>query len=131
MTMSGSCPIPAKKRRFIEELLEAGSVTGAARAVGVTPRTGRRWLADVGLRAALGRATDGVYAGLASRAGAMMQGALDTLDDIMLAERPLRGAAVQVRAAKVVIDTALRLREVGDLADRVGLLEDRLEVNGG
>ena len=120
--------LSVKQLRFVEHLLDCGSVAEASRKVGRTPRTGRRWLADLRLRAALGQETDGLYAELAIRAARMAGESMDTLRDVRRSDLVSTGA--RVRACQLLIDTALRLRQETDLQDRVAMLEQRGVDNG-
>ena len=119
-----------KKTRFIEELLLTGTISGASRAAGVTPRTGRRWMQDVRVRVALGKSTDAIYSELAIRASRMAGEALDVLRGIAKAEYQAKGASTRVRACQAILDMAVKLREQTDLQDRVAMLEERGIDNG-
>ena len=119
-----------KKGRFIEALLLTGTISGASRAAGVTPRTGRRWMQDVRVRVALGKSADAIYSELAIRAARMAAEALDQLGDIARNGYSEKGAGVKVRACQAILDMAVKLREQTDLQDRVAMLEQRGVDNG-
>lgn len=117
--------LTAKQEAFLAALLVAPTVTEAARVANVAESTARRWLAQPLIhrawldrrREVVDQAMTGVQ--LATRA------AVATLLDCL---KPKYPAAVRVRAATSLLDTALRSVEIGDLAARIEELEAALET---
>lgn len=114
------------KQSAIRALLQTKTVTEAAALAGVGERTLFRWLADSDFRAALATA-EGELLDAAQRRLLALQGkAIDTLDALLAPESEV-SHAVQLRAAQVVLDSLLKLRELRDLEERLAALESRLE----
>lgn len=108
------------QRKAIEGLLTSGSTTDAAASANVNRSTLYRWMRDPafvqGLRDAEQEAVAGLsrtLAGLGELAGAALRDALHEDQKI----------TVRVRAAEVVTDRLLRLRELVELERRLVALE--------
>jgi len=120
----------AKKQRAIVALLTERTTADAAGAAGVGLRTLHRWLAEDGeFQAALRQAEEGAIdhavrrlVGLQDTAIAVLAAVLDT-DDI--------SAGVRVRAAGMVLENVLRLRELRTLEERIAALEAAYNTQAG
>ena len=123
--MTETVTLSAKQRRFVAALLTAKSMREAARQAGISDRSCWRYLAAEPVRAELARRQDTVLAHVARRLAAEMEQALDVLHEVMVS----RDApdAPRVSAARAVLDSGLRLAEFVALAERVKVLEERLE----
>ncbi len=107
--------------------LVAGSDYAAAASVsGVSVRTVRRWRTLKWFRSELEAEQSRVMEASCLRLGNLTQKALSVLEDMM--DDPEVAAGVRVRAAGLVIDAALRWKEVADLAARVENLERSLST---
>jgi hypothetical protein len=108
----------------IAALLETGTIEGAAKKVGVSERTLRRWLDDPAFAGAYRRARAEV---LGFALGALQRAVADAEDTLKKAMKG-KGTAVQVSAARAVIEHALRsveVSDVGELAARLAALEQK------
>ena len=76
-------PVSDNQRKVIEALLEHGSQTAAAEAVGLSRRTVWRYLKDPAFRSEFGRALDGVYSELAAMAAKRAGDAIECLGDVV------------------------------------------------
>lgn len=113
--------LTARQRRAVVAVLTAPTLDEAARALGVNPRTLRRWRAHEPFAAAVRQA-----------ARDLDREAVDTLRAATVdAVRVLRAAladktpAIRVRAAVALLDAAERARD-DDVAERLDALERRL-----
>jgi molybdenum-dependent DNA-binding transcriptional regulator ModE len=117
----------ARQGRGEEALLNAlaagSSVKQAAQAAGLSERTVYRRLANTGFQQRLSAIRDelitaalGELVGCASKAVATLRGLLEARDE-----------RVQLQAAKVLLEQALRLREAVALEQRLAALERRAE----
>jgi hypothetical protein len=105
-------------------MLTARTVAEAAHEVGVTERTGYKYLANPDVKQAIAQALDVVLAQATRQAVAAVIGSLDTLVEIHTDRDNPAGA--RVSAARAIVPLGLRLREALDLAERVTELENRL-----
>jgi hypothetical protein len=114
-----------RQRRFIEALLVNPTIDAAAAAVGISRRTGTRWMGRPAVRAALAAALDealGVAVRVAVRS---MPSAVATLHRIHTDPDVTPGA--RVSAARAILDAGPKLYEANDLAERVAALEAKTE----
>lgn len=128
--MSVSGEITPRQRRVLERLLKGETVTDAAQREGVSARQVFRWLrADPEFRATLREAQsvllDGVGVQLVTLANRAV-GVLAELIDSYPARGDVPGAAVRRRAARDVLDCALRWKELLDFEQRLSALEEAL-----
>lgn len=123
--MSAEIDLSPRKRAFVAALAGGRSRTQAAKAVGISPRTARRYLADPLVVAALAEAQAETLGDVARRlnAGALM--ALDVLEAVM-ADAAL-SPNVRVRAALGWLAEAWQAREMLDFEARLSRLEAALE----
>lgn len=108
--------------RAIEALLVSESVPEAARLAGVPQRTLYRWLDEPAFAAALRRAEGRIIDEAARRLTRVAGKAIATLEAIL--DDPSVPVATRVRAALGVLDQAIRLRELRDVAKRIEQLEE-------
>ena len=121
MAENGS-KLSAKQHRAITALLTSKSVTEAATATGQGERTIYRWLSEPAFRQALS-AAEGDLIDVATRRLLQLQGgALDTLE-ALLGDGADASAGVPLRAAQVVLEHLLKLREMRDIEQRLQALE--------
>jgi hypothetical protein len=111
------------QRKAIESLLTTGTVAAAALNANVNRGTIYRWMADEffvhELRQAEREAVEGLsraLAGLGDLAASALRDALDSRQKI----------TVRLRAAEIVTDRLLKIRELVDLEARLAELEQRV-----
>ena len=110
-----------RQRRFVAAMITTRTVAEAAHEVGVTERTGYKYLANPDVKQAIAQALDVVLAQATQLAVASITGSLDTLVEIHNGRDNPAGA--RVSAARALVLWGLRLREALDLAERVTELE--------
>ena len=122
--------LSAKQHRALEALLSGTTKSDAATAAGVTPRTLNRWLSeDVLFWDTLRSESQKAVFDATRRLTAAMDTAVTTMTAVMSdADAP---AAVRLRAAQVVTETAIKLIETSDILRRLEELETRLTGNEG
>lgn len=110
------------QRKAIECLLTTGNITAAALAADVNRNTLYRWMRDetfaAELQTAEAEAVQGlsrVLAGLGDSAAAALKDALDSGQKI----------TVRLRAAEIVTDRLLKIRELVELEQRIAALEQQ------
>lgn len=113
-----------RQRRFVTAMLTARTIAEAAAAVGVTERTGLRYLSLPDVKAALAAALDDALGQVARLAVAAMTEALETLESIHQDANAPAGA--RVSAARAVFEGGPKLREARVLADRMSEIETKL-----
>ena len=115
------------QRRAITALLKHSTIAAAAEDCQLTERTLYRYLDDETFRVELSR-REGIALGLATRRLlTMVDKALDALESVL--ERPeQRGAGNKRMAAKTVIDSLLKVRELVTLEQRISELERMANV---
>jgi hypothetical protein len=113
-----------KKRQAVAALLTAPTVAEAARVAGVAERTIYRWLAgDAAFVADLRAAEETAIDHAARRLVGLQDDAIGLLGDVVADATAAPG--VRVRAASLIVDLALRLRELRSLEERVAALEGK------
>lgn len=119
--MSENGILTAKQQRFVRHLLSEKDTRAAARAAGVSERTGYRWIALPAVQAALadleGAALSEVTRGLLRLASQ----AIGTLEEAM--NEPDARLSARIRAADVVLARLLSLRALATLEERITQLE--------
>jgi len=110
----------ARQRAFVAWLLVADAGT-AAREVGISERTARRWRRDPVVQAELSRLTDLAAADAAARFSGSLAVAAETLRRILLDEEI--SPAVRASAAARVVDAAAKMKDTADLSERISRLE--------
>jgi phage terminase small subunit len=122
--MAHSGTLSTRQRKFITALVSSPTIEAAAKVAGIGRRTGFRYLQDPAVKAELARLLDGLQGQATRRVVASMSEALEVLRGVYLDDESPTGA--KVSAAKCVLDSGPRLRESGDLAERLALLEQQL-----
>ena len=121
MTENGRRLTP-KRRAFVRALLTEKDTRSAAKAAGISERTAYRWVQDPAIQAALlnaeGAALEQVTRGLLRLA----RGAVDTLEEAM--DDTGARTSARVRAADIVLQRLLQLRELVTLEERISALEE-------
>ncbi len=115
-----------KQKKAIQNLLNGRTKSQTAAAVGVTPRTLSRWLANPTFHAALTNATDHALANAAHRLTVTLDDAVATLAEIM-ADKDARDPD-RLRAADLIIHRGLDLIQQKQLTERIAALEARINV---
>jgi hypothetical protein len=120
---SNSDGLTSAQVRAIEALLTLPSITAAAKTVGVTDRTLRRWLAEDGpFKGAVRQARADMLTHASARLAAACSAAADTLVELLDSE--VRDE-VRVAAARSILASAAKAEEVDNLAARLEELEKR------
>jgi transcriptional regulator with PAS, ATPase and Fis domain len=117
-----------RQRRFVAAMLTARTVREAAATVGVTERTGLKYLANPAVKRALGQALDDALGQATRQVVKAMTGALETLKEIH--QDPGAPTGARVSAARAILDAGPKLREALELAERVTALEESLLAGG-
>lgn len=121
MTESANDDLTTRQRRAVAALLSARDIKAAAAAANVGYNTLRTWLDDPAFVAEL-RSAEGQAIDAATRRLIDLQGqAIDALAEVLGSGA---SAAVKVRAAAVVLDGLLRLRELRNIEERLSRLEE-------
>lgn len=122
--------LSAKQHRAIEALLSGSTKGDAAAAAGVNPRTLNRWInEDVLFWDTLQGESKRTVFDATRRLTAAMDTAVTVMTEVMQdASAP---AAVRLRAAQVVTETAVKLIETTDILRRVEELETKVTGNEG
>ena len=111
-----------RQERAIVALLAEPSIEAAAKTAEVSDVTIWRWMKQPEFRSKLRDARRAVVEGAIGRLQAAATEAVDTLRRSLTCGTP----SVEVRAATVILDQAIRAVELFDLAERVEHLEARL-----
>lgn len=111
----------ARWTRACMALLEYPTVDAAARAIGVTERTLRRYLADPDFCAMLAAYQQQALDHAASRLAGLVSAAVDTLAEEL--RDPNAPPGVRVHCAQHILSRAVTYQELVDLAPRVHQLE--------
>jgi hypothetical protein len=110
---------PQQEDAAISALLAEPTIAAAAKTVGVDESTLRRWLAEPEFRARYRGARRQVVEAAIGRLQTVATKAVDALERNLSCGTP----AVEVGAAKAVLDQAIKAVELVDLAERVEQLE--------
>lgn len=120
--------LTARQNKAIEALIAGQSKEAAAAVAGVTSRQLRRWLhEDVLFGETLERASRAGFFEATVRLSGGLDVAIDQLMQIL--EDSQASATIRLRAAGLVIDAALKLRETFDILERLDMLETRITAN--
>jgi hypothetical protein len=122
--------LSAKQNKALEALLSGAAKGDAATVAGVTPRTLNRWInEDVLFWDTLqGESQKTVYEAT-RRLTAAMDTAVTVINEVMIDKAT--PAAIRLRAAQIVADTALKLIETSDILRRLDELETKVIGNEG
>jgi hypothetical protein len=98
------------------------SVPTAAQRAGASERTAYRRLDDPAFRSRIAQARSALFAEAVGRLAGLAGKAADALGELLTSDRDL----VKLQAAKSVLELGPKLREAGELAERVEALERRM-----
>ena len=123
--------LDTRQRKAVAALITGKTQAQAAAAAGVSSKTVWRWLADNTDFAAVIKAHTSLamHAARVQLAG-NLETAVSTIIEIMTAVKPAAGSGARLRAAKMVIDSALRVAEFSDILERLEVIETRLAGDG-
>lgn len=122
--------LSARQYRALEALLGGATKSDAATAAGVDPRTLNRWMnEDVLFWNTLQDESRKTVFDATRRLTAAMQSAVSVMMEVM--EDGDAPAAVRLRAAQVVTETAVKLIETNDILRRLDELETKVIGNEG
>ena len=124
-----SAKLIARQMRLVAALLSEPTTADAAKLVGVSERTARRWLALSHVKAALAQAQDAAIADAARRLAGAMGKAVDAL--VALAGDELTLGSARVAACRAILSEGRRLAELVSLTERVEKLELERRANDG
>lgn len=113
----------SNQRRAVEAFLTGGSVSVAAVAAGVSERTIYTWRANADFKAAMQAASDEIIGETVQSLSGASRDAVCVLRAVMHKESA--NDAIKVQAAKAILDSVLKLRELHGLEQRVRELEER------
>jgi hypothetical protein len=102
------------------------SVPAAAERAGVSERTAYRRLDDPAFRRRIAETRSALFTEAVGRLAALAGKAADALGELLTSNRDL----VKLQAAKGVLELGPKLREAGELAQRLDALERRLTDEG-
>lgn len=114
-----------KQLRGITAILSTATVQDAARVVGVTPRTLGYWLSQPHFQAALAAAEREQLQAIHRELRGHQARAITVLRELM--DSPKSRPTVRLRAAALLLDIGLRLRQTIELEQRIAQLEQQLE----
>ena len=118
-TVDGLTP---KQHKALAALLSEPTVKAAAAKVGIGERTLHTWLREPAFDAAYTAARHDAVGRAMGRLQHATGIAVDALVEVLDIRTPAR-AAVRVAAAKVIIEYAIRFRELDELESRIAQLE--------
>ena len=98
------------------------SVPAAAQRAGASERTAYRRLDDPAFRSRIAQARSALFAEAVGRLAGLAGKAADALGELLTSDRDL----VKLQAAKGVLELGPKLREAGELAERLDALERRM-----
>jgi hypothetical protein len=122
--LKGGRPVAENGRKNVDDSLVFALATGlsvltAAQRAGVSERTVYRRLDDPVFRQRISETRTGLFAEAVGRLAGLAGKAADALGELLTSERDL----VKLQAAKGVLDLGPKLREAGELAERLDALE--------
>lgn len=117
-------PLTVAQHRAIASLLVSKNIRAASEHSEIAERTLWRWLADPRFLAALHSAEGGVVADVVRRLLQLSDKALDTLERVLDSETASQH--LKLRAAALVLDQLLTLRELQNTESRLAALEAAL-----
>lgn len=118
----------AKQQRAVLALLSEPSVAKAAAAAQVGERTLYKWLRLPAFRGAVAALEGELIDEATRRLLAMQDAALSTIENLLLSDAP---PSVRLRAAQMVIENLLKLRDLRNTESRLAALEAAYGVQGG
>ncbi len=112
------------REKALSALLELASITEAANKCGLNEKTLRRYLEDAEFQKEFRAARRVVFEQNIVRLQSLHAGAVDTLERNLNCENP----SVEVRAAQIIIETAVKGVELVDVIERLEVLEDAIKT---
>ena len=109
---------------FLNALACGASVENAARAAGISGRTAYRRMADPAFRKRLQKVRDGI---VQRTAGAVTAAWTESVKTLLALQQPTVSATVRLGAARAILEIGIKLRELTDLTERIGALEDNAD----
>jgi phage terminase small subunit len=114
--------LTTNQQRALDALLTTGTITEAAKVAGCGRRTLYRWMAEPSFAAALRAAESDALAALSRRLVTMGEAAAAALTDALAPERDIRD---RLRAAEIVLNNLLKIKELLDFETRLRALEGK------
>lgn len=125
--MSTQEKLTAKQQAAIESLLQGNTYQQAAAAVGINEKTLKRWRSDPVFSATLQQESRQAVGDASRRLTAAMDTAVTTIVEIMEGQGGFqKSSSIRLRAAKIALDSAIRLNELNDIMERLEALEKRI-----
>lgn len=112
--------------KALHALLEQTTVRRASVACQCSERQLFRYLEQPGFRAELARLEGQILGDSVRRLTVLSSQAVDVLEDVMYSPSQ-EGAGLKLRAAGLILDNVLKLRELLDLEERVSRLEEQVK----
>ena len=113
-------PKESNKEKALTALLNSSSIADAAQKCGLTDRTLYRYLDDAEFKKEYRAARRALVENSISRIQSATGEAVETLKKNLHCENP----SVEVRAAQIILDNALKGVEIIDILERLEVLED-------
>jgi hypothetical protein len=120
--------LSGKKARALSCLLSARGFCEAAKTAGVSEPTLWRWMKEEPFRLAYAEARRQVVEVALAHLQAVCGKAVSTLEDIL--DDGEASASSKVSAARVILETSVKIIELQDLEGRIEALEKRLDQRG-
>ena len=111
-----------RRKAAVAALAAGSSVQDATKKAGIGRRTLTRWLTNPKFAARVEALRTETITGAMSKLGASMSSAADALTKLLDAPR----AETRLKAAKAVLELGMKLKEHGEMVQRVTELEQRL-----
>jgi len=115
-----------KKSKALAALLSGANAVEAAAAAGVVTNTIYKWQKDPEFTEALNAAKSEAMDRLGRSLSALGEKAVTTLDEVL--DDPAAGPGVRVRAADIVLNRALAVRDAAEFEKRLSDLEKQLNI---
>jgi hypothetical protein len=109
------------RERFIMALLSHSSVEAAAESVGISRRTGSRWMQDP---AVVQRLAEARRQGMQHAMTRLQAAASRSVDCLCAIQQDGESESARVSAARTILEQALRAVEMGDIQERLTKLEE-------
>lgn len=121
--------LSAREIRFVDALAVGRSPSEAAREIGLSVRSGRRWRKKAHIIEAIrARLSENIATGKSILAAGMAKAATGL---VSMASGETPAEAARVSACRAVTEGAVKLCELDELQTRLALFEERLAANGG
>ena len=108
-------------------LLSHSSVEAAAESVGISRRTGSRWMQDP---AVVQRLTEVRRQGMQHAMTRLQTAASRAVDCLSAVQQDAESESARVSAARCLLEMALRAAEIGDIEERLEKLEQIAKAHG-